>query len=44
MQKTLELTDQTTDTTQGPEHTHLKFVTLVTTSVEKITKLHGFNL
>jgi len=32
--------DQTTDTTQKPEHTYLKFLTL---TVAKNVNLHGFN-
>jgi hypothetical protein len=43
IQKTLELgliRPQTQH--KEPEHTHLKFVTLLTPSVEKIKKLHGF--
>jgi len=33
---------QITDTTNNPEHTYLKFVTLLTPAVEKIVNLHGF--
>jgi hypothetical protein len=43
IQKTLELRLISPQTQhKEPEHTHLKFVTLRTPSVDKITKLHGF--
>jgi len=43
IRKTLELILMRPQTQhKEPEHAHLKFVTLLTPSVEKITKRHGF--